>query len=87
MDNPTTTSTLPLKVSQRKRKGKILKQIDRDLQVIGSGPLGAKRLIINIAIDFQESDPSLSWEDAGKMACGYFQRLHGDGVSGGGACK
>lgn len=84
MDQPSVISSLSPVSAQRKQKGRILKQIDSDLQMLGSGSLGVKRLILNIAIDFQESDPGLSWDDAGRMAYGYFKRVYGDNPSEGG---
>lgn len=84
MDQPSASSSLLTLSTQRKLKGRVLKQIDADLQILGSGSLGVKRLILNIAIDFQESDPALSWDDAGRMAYGYFKRVYGDNPSEGG---
>jgi hypothetical protein len=67
---------LPQIVLQRKKKGQLLKQVDLENRTIESGPLGETRLILNIALDFQEQFPGLSWDDAGKMAIGYYQRVH-----------
>ncbi|RCW75201.1 hypothetical protein DET61_101196 [Marinobacter nauticus] len=74
--NFTTDQQLSLAVTQRKNKGQLLKQYDREQKMIDSGPLGVKRLVANIAIDFQEQIPGLSWDDAFKMALGYCQRTH-----------
>ena len=56
---------------QRKQKGRNLAKQDRDLKMLNSGPLGAKRLVVNKALDLQEAYPSLNDEDAKKMALGY----------------
>ncbi|ODQ00620.1 hypothetical protein [Salinivibrio sp. SS2] len=74
MDNH---NNFPQPIDRRKRKGQALKQIDRDLRTIDSGRLGSQRLVINIALDFQEEFPNLSWDDAIKMAIGYYQRIYG----------
>lgn len=64
MDNHTLTLT-----SQRKQqKGQLLKRADEDLKILNSGPLGQKRLLLNRMLDLQEKIPSLSDEDAQKMA-------------------
>lgn len=55
----------------RKQKGRSLARIDHDLKTINSGPLGIKRLVVNKAIDLQETYPELSDNDAHKMALGY----------------
>lgn len=56
---------------QKKQKGRNLAKQDRDLKMLNSGPLGAKRLVANKAIDLQEMYPNLSDNDAQKMALGY----------------
>ncbi len=56
---------------QRKQKGLNLAKQDRDLKMINSGPLGAKRLVVNKALDLQEMYSELSDDDAQKMALGY----------------
>lgn len=78
MDNSKCNSDkqLSLAATQRKNKGQVLKRYDHERKVINSGPLGDKRLVVNIAIDFQEQIPGLSWDDALKMALGYCQRTH-----------
>jgi hypothetical protein len=53
---------------QRKQKGTALKRVDADFKMLNSGPLGAKRLLVNTSIDLQEAIPNLSDEDAQKMA-------------------
>lgn len=55
----------------RKLKGRNLAKQDQDLKMINSGPLGAKRLVLNKAIDLQEKIPELCDDDAKKMALGY----------------
>lgn len=78
MDNSNRSSgqQLSFAAAQRKSKGQVLKQYDRERKVIDSGPRGTQRLLVNIAIDFQEQIPGLSWDDALKMALGYCQRIH-----------
>lgn len=80
MDNSNghTGTQLSLAAIQRKNKGRLLKQYEQERKVKESGPLGNKRLVMNIAIDFQEQSPNLAWDDAFKMALGYCQRTHGD---------
>lgn len=56
---------------QKKIKGLNLVKQDRDLKMLNSGPLGAKRLVANKAIDLQEMYPEISENDAQKMALGY----------------
>jgi hypothetical protein len=66
-----TTSVLSISPDlklQRKQKGTALKRVDADFKMLNSGPLGAKRLLVNTSIDLQEAIPNLSDEDAQKMA-------------------
>jgi hypothetical protein len=60
----------------RKTKGRILARVDAEQKMLNSGPLGASRLIMNIAFDFMEKHPGLTWEEALLGAHAYFDRTH-----------
>lgn len=60
----------------RKLKGRTLARIDREQKVLASGPLGAERLILNVALDFMESHPGMSWSQAIFAAQAYCDRAH-----------
>lgn len=62
--------------SNRKQKGKALARIDREHKMFESGPLGAQRLVMNIALDFMEKHPFMTWEQALAAAWGYCDRTH-----------
>ena len=61
----------------RKHKGRTLARIDREQQMLNSGPLGAERLVLNIAIDFMERHPGMNMEQAIFAAQAYCDRAHG----------
>lgn len=73
MSNTNLQSTKKL----QKQKGRVLSNFDQEQRTLNSGTHGAKRLVMNIALDFQEKYPELSWDDALKLACGYCDRTHG----------
>lgn len=62
--------------ASRKIKGRALTRIDQEQKTINSGPLGSERLIMNIALDFMEKYPGMSWEQALVAAMGYCDRTH-----------
>lgn len=68
-------SNLPVPAS-RKLKGRALTRIDKEQKMINSGPLGAERLIFNVALDFMEKHPGMPWEQALVAAIGYCDRTH-----------
>ena len=69
---PSTLSTPEL----RKLKGRALARLDREQKMLASGSLGAERLILNIAMDYMERHPNMSWEQAIFAAQAYFDRAH-----------
>lgn len=73
MSNSTEISTSEL----RKLKGKALTRIDREQKVLHSGQYGVPRLVMNIALDFMEKYPTMSWGDALFAAQAYCDRTHG----------
>lgn len=68
--SPLTTSDI------RKLKGRSLTRIDREQKMLASGPLGAERLVLNIALDFMERHPGMSWSQAVFAAQAYCDRTH-----------
>lgn len=60
----------------RKLKGRALVRLDSEQKMLGSGPLGAERLILNIALDYMERHPNMSWDQAVFAAQAYFDRAH-----------
>lgn len=60
----------------RKLKGQTLSRFDREQKMLASGPLGAERLIMNIALDFMEKHPNMSWPEAIFAAQAYCDRTH-----------
>lgn len=60
----------------RTMKGRTLSRFDHEQKMQGSGPLGVQRLIINIALDFMEKHPNMSWEQALFAAQAYFDRTY-----------
>jgi hypothetical protein len=67
---PLTTSDI------RKLKGRSLARIDREQKMLASGSLGAERLIFNIALDYMERHPGMSWSQAVFAAQAYCDRTH-----------
>jgi len=63
--------------AQRKQKGRVLTRYDSEQKTLHSGPLGSRRLLMNIALDFQEKYPGLPWDDCLRLAFGYCDRVHG----------
>lgn len=67
----------PLSIPElRKLKGRALARLDREQKMLGSGPLGAERLILNIALDYMERHPNMSREQAIFAAQAYCDRAH-----------
>lgn len=60
----------------RKLKGRSLTRIDREQKMLTSGSLGAERLILNIALDYMERHPGMSWNHAIFAAQAYCDRTH-----------
>lgn len=60
----------------RKLKGQTLSRFDSEQKMLSSGPLGTERLIMNIALDFMEKHPHMSWPQAIFAAQAYFDRTH-----------
>lgn len=60
----------------RKLKGQTLSRFDSEQKMLASGPLGAERLIMNIALDFMEKHPYMSLEQAIFAAQAYCDRTH-----------
>lgn len=72
------SSNTKLTIHQSRRlKGKALARIDREQKMLESGRLGASRLVMNIALDFQEKYPNMTWEEALLAARGYVDRTFG----------
>jgi len=61
----------------RRLKGEALTRIDREQKMLESGRLGVPRLVMNIALDFQEKYPNMTWEEALQAAFGYVDRTFG----------
>lgn len=61
----------------RKLKGRALTRLDSEQKMLASGPLGPERLVLNIAIDYKERHPSMSWDMAVFAAQAYCDRAHG----------
>ncbi|MBP2872643.1 MULTISPECIES: hypothetical protein [Pseudomonas] len=68
-------SSLPIP-EFRKKKGRALARLDREQKMLESGPLGAERLLLNIAVDYMESHPNMSWDQALFAARAYLNRAH-----------
>ncbi|MEN3812050.1 hypothetical protein ABH309_05070 [Chromobacterium piscinae] len=67
----------PLATSElRKLKGRALARIDREQKMLASGPLGAERLVLNIALDYMERHPGMTWSQAVFAAQTYCDRTH-----------
>lgn len=67
----------PLTISEiRKLKGRSLARIDREQKILASGSLGAERLVLNIALDYMERHPGMSWSQAVFAAQAYCDRTH-----------
>lgn len=67
----------PLASSElRKLKGRTLARIDREQKMLASGPLGAERLVLNIAIDYMERHPGMPLSQAVFAAQAYCDRAH-----------
>ena len=60
----------------RKLKGRALARIDREQKMLASGPLGAPRLVLNIALDYMERHPNMPWSEAVFAAQAYCDRAH-----------
>ncbi|CQH23726.1 TPA: hypothetical protein ACPZMO_001451 [Yersinia enterocolitica] len=60
----------------RKIKGRNLARLDNEQKMLSSGPLGEQRLILNIALDFMEKHPHMSWNEACFAAGAYYDRTH-----------
>ena len=67
----------PLATSDlRKLKGRALARIDQEQKMLASGPLGAERLVLNIALDYMERYPGMSRSQAIFAAQAYCDRAH-----------
>lgn len=67
----------PLATSDlRKLKGRTLSRIDSEQKMLASGPLGAERLVLNIALDYMERHPGMTWSLAVFAAQAYCDRAH-----------
>lgn len=67
----------PLATSDlRKLKGRTLSRIDSEQKMLASGPLGAERLVFNIALDYMERHPGMTWSQAVFAAQAYCDRAH-----------
>ena len=60
----------------RKLKGRALTRLDSEQKMMASGPLGAERLVVNIAVDYMERHPGMSWSQAVFAASAYCDRAH-----------
>jgi hypothetical protein len=60
----------------RKLKGRALTRIDSEQKMLASGPLGAERLVLNIALDYMERHSGMSLKDAVFAAEAYCDRAH-----------
>lgn len=72
---PTLRPALPAS-DLRKKKGRALAQIDREQKMLGSGPLGSQRLLLNIALDYMERHQGMSFDQALFAAHAYCDRVH-----------
>jgi len=70
------SNIIPSATHLRKLKGQILSRFDQEQKMLNSGPLGSDRLIINIALDFMEKYPNMSWSQAIFAAQAYCDRTH-----------
>jgi len=61
---------------RRKLKGRALARIDREQKMLASGPLGTERLVLNIALDYMERHPGMTWSQAAFAAQAYCDRVH-----------
>ncbi|HFF6191679.1 TPA: hypothetical protein ACGCHN_004314 [Stenotrophomonas maltophilia] len=61
---------------RRKHKGRTLARIDSEQKMLASGPLGLERLVLNIAIDYMERHPGMSFDQAVFAAQAYCDRAH-----------
>lgn len=67
----------PLPTSElSKFKGRALARIDREQKMLASGPLGAERLVFNIALDYMERHSGMSWSEAVFAAKAYCDRAY-----------
>jgi hypothetical protein len=67
----------PLPIHElRKLKGRALTRLDSEQKMLASGPRGAERLVLNIAVDYMERHPSMSWSQAVFAARAYCDRAH-----------
>ena len=71
------TSTNLTTFQSRKVKGQTLTKIDREQKILNSGPLGSQRLLLNIALDFMEKYPQMTFEQAQRAAFGYCDQIYG----------
>ncbi|TIK64139.1 hypothetical protein E4416_17170 [Stenotrophomonas maltophilia] len=70
------TSSALATSERRKHKGRTLARIDSEQRMLASGPLGPERLILNIAIDYMERHPGMSFGQAVVAAQAYCDRAH-----------
>lgn len=68
-------SVLPT-FERRKHKGRTLARIDSEQKMLASGPLGRERLVLNIAIEYMERHPGMSFDQAVFAAQAYCDRAH-----------
>lgn len=68
--SPVATSEL------RKLKGRTLARIDGEQKMLASGPLGAERLVLNIALDYMERHSGMTLSQAVFAAQAYCDRAH-----------
>jgi hypothetical protein len=61
---------------RRKHKGRTLARTDSEQKMLASGRLGPERLILNIAIDYMERHPGMSFGQAVFAAQAYCDRAH-----------
>ncbi|OWQ77994.1 hypothetical protein CEE63_03010 [Stenotrophomonas maltophilia] len=61
---------------RRKHKGRTLARIDSEQKMLASGPLGPERLVLNIAIDYMERHPGMTFSQAVFAAQAYCDRAH-----------
>lgn len=73
----TTGNNLTL-AQPRRAKGKTLSRMDKELDMLNSGPLGIERLVYNVALDFREKHPNMTHEQAMIAALGYCDRTYGN---------
>lgn len=70
-------SSIVTTAERSQHKGRTLARVDSEQKMLASGPLGAERLVINIALDFMESYPGLSADQAVFAAQAYCARAYG----------